>query len=281
MVKVGVAIQNAEARIQAEVAQIVQSMRSDYEAAVAEERSLTATLNRQKGEAQVLNRTGIEYGVLQRDDEANRQMFESAAEAHAGNRHLRGAEGREHPRRRPGRNTARAGVAEYVQQPADRAARRPGARRRPRLRVRVRRRPHQEPGRVEEEPRAALPRDGAGALRQDDHDAAHHRRRAESLRRELPLHPHQRAVLVGRRRVAPRRRHQLRARRRQDGGLDEPVAGAGAGGPSRAADRRRHAQAARPRGLLAVRSRRDSRTSWLARHGRPRRSTSRRSRASG
>jgi capsular exopolysaccharide synthesis family protein len=77
MIKVGVAIQNAEARIQAEVAQIVSSMRSDYEAAVAEERSLTATLNRQKGEAQVLNRTGIEYGALLRDAEANRQMFES------------------------------------------------------------------------------------------------------------------------------------------------------------------------------------------------------------
>ena len=77
MVKVGVAIQNAEARIKAEVAQIVSSMRSDYEAAMAEERSLTATLNRQKGEAQDLNRSGIEYGVLQRDNDANRQMFEA------------------------------------------------------------------------------------------------------------------------------------------------------------------------------------------------------------
>jgi len=35
MVKVGVAIQNAEARIQQEVAQVVQSMRNDYEAALA------------------------------------------------------------------------------------------------------------------------------------------------------------------------------------------------------------------------------------------------------
>jgi len=77
MIKVGVAIQNAEARIKQEVAQVVQSMRNDYEAALAEERSLTATLNRQKGEAQVLNRSGIEYGVLQRDNEANRQMFEA------------------------------------------------------------------------------------------------------------------------------------------------------------------------------------------------------------
>src|SRR5688572_25952133 len=77
MIKVGVAIKNAEARIQSEVAQIVQAMRNDYEAAAAEERSLTSTLNRQKVEAQGLNRAGIEYGVLQRDAEANRQMFES------------------------------------------------------------------------------------------------------------------------------------------------------------------------------------------------------------
>jgi capsular exopolysaccharide synthesis family protein len=77
MIKIDVAIQNAEARIQSEVGQIVQAMRSDYEAAVSEERTLLATLNRQKVEAQQLNRAGIEYGVLQRDATANRQMFEA------------------------------------------------------------------------------------------------------------------------------------------------------------------------------------------------------------
>ncbi|MEE8542686.1 MAG: exopolysaccharide transport family protein, partial [Gammaproteobacteria bacterium] len=77
MVKIGLAIQNAEARIQMEAAQIVQAMRSDYEAALAEERTLSVALNQQKQEAQVLNRAGIQYGVLQRDATANRQMFES------------------------------------------------------------------------------------------------------------------------------------------------------------------------------------------------------------
>ena len=77
MVKLDLAIQNSEARIQTETVQIVLAMRSEYEAALAEERTLSATLNRQKQEAQVLNRTGIEYGVLQRDATANRQMFES------------------------------------------------------------------------------------------------------------------------------------------------------------------------------------------------------------
>lgn len=77
MVKIGVAIRNAEARIQAEVGQIVQAMQSEYESALTEERTLAAALNQQKQEAQVLNRAGIQYGVLQRDATANRQMFES------------------------------------------------------------------------------------------------------------------------------------------------------------------------------------------------------------
>jgi capsular exopolysaccharide synthesis family protein len=77
MVKIGLAIQNAETRIQAEISKIVLAMRSEFEAAVAEERTLAAALNQQKQEAQNLNRTSIQYGVLQRDATANRQMFES------------------------------------------------------------------------------------------------------------------------------------------------------------------------------------------------------------
>jgi capsular exopolysaccharide synthesis family protein len=77
MVKIGLAIQTAEAKIQTEVAQIADAMRSEYQAALTEERTLAAELDSQKREAQVLNRAGIEYGVLQRDSTANRQMFEA------------------------------------------------------------------------------------------------------------------------------------------------------------------------------------------------------------
>lgn len=77
MVKIGVAIQNAEAKIQAEITQILNGTRQEFEAAQAEERTLTNALNQQKQEAQVLNRSGIQYGVLERDAEANRQMFEA------------------------------------------------------------------------------------------------------------------------------------------------------------------------------------------------------------
>ena len=77
MVKIGLAVQTAEAKIQAEVAQVAEAMRREYEAALAEERTLATELNSQKQEAQGLNRAGIEYGVLQRDATANRQMFEA------------------------------------------------------------------------------------------------------------------------------------------------------------------------------------------------------------
>jgi capsular exopolysaccharide synthesis family protein len=77
MVKIGIAITNAEAKIQAEVAQVLEGTRREYEAALAEEQNLTTALNRQKAEAQSLNRDGIQYGVLQRDATANRQMFEA------------------------------------------------------------------------------------------------------------------------------------------------------------------------------------------------------------
>jgi len=77
MIKVNTAIQLAETRLQAEVAQVLQAMRNDYEAALTEERTLANELNRQKIEAQQLNRTSIDYSALQRDAAANRQMFEA------------------------------------------------------------------------------------------------------------------------------------------------------------------------------------------------------------
>jgi len=77
MMKLGLAIQTAEAKIQAEIGKVVQSMRNDYQQALAQEQSLTNALEQQKRDALALNRTGIEYGVLARDAASNRQIFES------------------------------------------------------------------------------------------------------------------------------------------------------------------------------------------------------------
>jgi succinoglycan biosynthesis transport protein ExoP len=75
MVKVETAIETTENRINAEVQKVVQALRNDYQAAVSNERSLQASLDQQRGEAQELNRASIQYGVLQRDATSNQTMI--------------------------------------------------------------------------------------------------------------------------------------------------------------------------------------------------------------
>ena len=75
MVKVESAIETTETRINAEVQKVVQALRNDYLAAQANERSLQASLDQQRAEAQELNRASIQYGVLQRDATSNQTMF--------------------------------------------------------------------------------------------------------------------------------------------------------------------------------------------------------------
>jgi capsular exopolysaccharide synthesis family protein len=77
MVKIKSAIQNAEAELRTEVAKVVQAVRTEYQAALAQEESLTAALDQQKREALAMNRKGIEYSVLERDVESGRQIYQS------------------------------------------------------------------------------------------------------------------------------------------------------------------------------------------------------------
>lgn len=70
------AIAQADAKLAAEVTKVVQGLRNDFEAALAEERQLAAALAEQNNQALALNRLGIEYGVLQRDAASNKQIFE-------------------------------------------------------------------------------------------------------------------------------------------------------------------------------------------------------------
>jgi succinoglycan biosynthesis transport protein ExoP len=70
-------IGDAERQIDAEVNKTAQAIRNEYEAALAEERSLSADLEAQKAAAMDLNRKGIDYSVLQREAESNRQVYES------------------------------------------------------------------------------------------------------------------------------------------------------------------------------------------------------------
>jgi capsular exopolysaccharide synthesis family protein len=71
------AIQEAEARLQAEVGKVVHSVRNEYLAAQAQENSLVGALEAQKREALSMSSKGIEYGVLQREVESSRQIYDS------------------------------------------------------------------------------------------------------------------------------------------------------------------------------------------------------------
>jgi exopolysaccharide transport family protein len=77
IIKVRTSIQTAESKLQGEIEKVVQSVRNQYQAALAQERSLTAALDAQKGEALSMNRKSIEYGVLQREVESTRQIYDS------------------------------------------------------------------------------------------------------------------------------------------------------------------------------------------------------------
>jgi capsular exopolysaccharide synthesis family protein len=77
LIKVRTAVETAQARLNAEIGKVVQSVQNEYQAALAQEQSLVSALEQQKGEALGLNRRGIEYGVLQRDSESNRQIYET------------------------------------------------------------------------------------------------------------------------------------------------------------------------------------------------------------
>jgi succinoglycan biosynthesis transport protein ExoP len=80
MVKADSAIETTETRINAEVQKVVQALRNDYLAAQSNERSLQASLDQQRAEAQELNRASIQYGVLQRDATSNQTMFSGLLE---------------------------------------------------------------------------------------------------------------------------------------------------------------------------------------------------------
>ena len=77
MIKVRSQIELTQTRLQGEIGKEVQSVRNQYLAVQAQENGLMRALDQQKQEALGMNRKGIEYGVLQRDAESNRQIYDS------------------------------------------------------------------------------------------------------------------------------------------------------------------------------------------------------------
>ncbi len=77
MVRLDAAVKSAEHDLETEMAKTVESVRQEYLAAVAREKELTAALDKQKANALALNKQGIEYGVLLREVESSRQIYQS------------------------------------------------------------------------------------------------------------------------------------------------------------------------------------------------------------
>jgi succinoglycan biosynthesis transport protein ExoP len=77
IVKSRSAIQNGQLKLQIEINKVVQAVRTEYQAALAQETSLSAALGQQKGEALSMNRKGIEYSVLDRDVQSSKQLYEN------------------------------------------------------------------------------------------------------------------------------------------------------------------------------------------------------------
>ena len=183
------------------------------QAALSEERSLQGALDSQKGEALSLNRKGIEYGVLQREAESNRQIYESLMQRTketgiSGERrpsNIRVVDPAEVPRapilpRTPARHLTLALVGGL------------------RLRGRPRRSSSSISTTASSRRRSCKATLGVPFLgmvpalsEQATSDPLHHRRRAGELRRSVPDDPDQRAVLVGRRGLRTRRRDERRA----------------------------------------------------------------------
>lgn len=77
IIRVMTALSTAEAKLEGEIQNVVQSVRTQYLTAQTEERTLVSALAAQNTEAMSLDRIGIEYRVLENEAESNRTVYES------------------------------------------------------------------------------------------------------------------------------------------------------------------------------------------------------------
>jgi capsular exopolysaccharide synthesis family protein len=75
MVEMRTAMEKTDTMLKAEIARVVESIRTTYQKARAEEDTLSQALEVQKQEALRLNRRGIEYAALQREAESARLIY--------------------------------------------------------------------------------------------------------------------------------------------------------------------------------------------------------------
>ena len=66
---------NSERQLQEETRKARQNAKSEYEAAIVQEREMQGQLNESKGQATALGRKGVDYAVLLREAESNRTVY--------------------------------------------------------------------------------------------------------------------------------------------------------------------------------------------------------------
>jgi len=77
VIAVNASLQDTQRQLDQETARAVQSVRNEFETSVLEERTLSQNLEAAKVEASDLNRKGIGYGVMEREAQSNRQVYEA------------------------------------------------------------------------------------------------------------------------------------------------------------------------------------------------------------
>ena len=75
--KLDIQIRNARETLTAQRARVIETVRNEYETAVAQERSFSGSLEQQKNEAMELDRKSGDYNVLERQAESDRQLWQS------------------------------------------------------------------------------------------------------------------------------------------------------------------------------------------------------------
>ena len=77
VLRVNAALQDASRQLRRDLANAIEAVRNDYRSLLAQERTLAAALEAQKGEAIDLNRKRVGYTVLEREAQSNRQVYEA------------------------------------------------------------------------------------------------------------------------------------------------------------------------------------------------------------
>jgi succinoglycan biosynthesis transport protein ExoP len=70
-------LQEAQRQYEVEVSRAVQQIKNDYDTAVLEEQTMTRALDAAKADAQDLSKKSVNYNVMEREANSNRQVYES------------------------------------------------------------------------------------------------------------------------------------------------------------------------------------------------------------